>query len=148
MEATTVAANLLSAAGLQRFHILAPDDPLAKKFHADVVWLGTGIVGTLKILPPGQFRQIGDIPPLLISSDAKTCKGAFFSGSLPAEFEKPMGRAFTSCREGRAPITTYYMITERPKGGFYLFATISSEGEAPAKEIDTNIRSAVLTTIK
>jgi hypothetical protein len=136
---------MLSAAGLQNFYILPPDDAVAKGLYADAVWTAGGIVGTLKILPPGRFRQIGDIPPLLILSEARTCKGAFFSGSLPVDSAKPMGRAFTSCNDGKKPMTIYYVVTERPKGGFYLFATISFEGEQPAKETDSTIRSAVLT---
>jgi hypothetical protein len=143
-EATALAANLLSAAGITGFALLGPSDH--PEIKGDARWVQGGVLGTINIMlnvPPGEFRNI---PAYLIGNDAKACKGTFFSGALPDETAE-VGRVFTTCQVGGETSTAYYLAVPRRAGGAYLIATFSAGSEKPAKEADAQLRSVVFKTL-
>ena len=144
-EATALAANLLSAAGMTGFTLLGPSD--YPEFKGDARWVQGDVLGTINVIlnvPPGEFKNI---PAYLIGDGAKACKGTFFSGALPEE-AADIGRVFTTCQVGSDTSTSYYLVVPRRAGGAYLIATYSGGSEKPAKDIDAQLRSVVLKTIQ
>lgn len=139
-EATALAANLLSAAGIKGFELLGPSD--RPEIKGDARWLQGDVLGTINIMlnvPPGEFRNI---PAYLIGNAAKACKGTFFSGAVPDD-RVEIGRVFTTCQVGGETSTAYYLAVPRRAGGAYLIATFSSGSEKPAKDADALLRSVV-----
>ena len=152
-EATALAANILGQAGVIGFQILAPND-LPQGFHADAVWKAGSVIGTVSILEPDGQTKIDDVPGILIGGDAQSCRGKFFSGSLPdATDQSPIARVFTSCQTPKGTTSVYYIAVPRDQGGgFYLLAMMTanaeqSKAEPPteeqAKEMENSIRKAV-----
>jgi len=144
-EATALAANLLSAAGITGFTLLGPSD--RPEIKGDARWLQGDVLGTINInpnVPPGEFRNI---PAYLIGSGAKACRGTFFSGAIPDDAAQ-IGRVFTTCQVGSDTTTSYYLVVPRRAGGAYLIATISGGSEKPAKEVDAQLRSVVFKAIQ
>jgi hypothetical protein len=144
-EATMIAANLMSLSGLKGFRILSKEE--SSSIKADAVWRAGNALGTVRILPASATGSVKNFSGLLIGSDAKTCKGTFASGAIPAETDDSIVRVFTSCKTGDRTLTIYYLALARKQGGYYLFSTASSGSEQPAKEADASIRQAVLNAI-
>ncbi|MEO6842110.1 MAG: hypothetical protein ABI192_15255 [Bradyrhizobium sp.] len=149
-EATVIAANLLSQAGITGFRIAAPNE--FPELKADAVWAATNVMGTINVMPTVAVKDIDDIRSLMIGGDAKSCKGAFFSGSIPDDGKEQLIRIFTTCQEKDAPATIYYLAVPRKAGGIYILRTIAAAGvaaepEKRAKEADAGIRKAVFTAL-
>ena len=145
-EATAIAANLLSQAGIVGFRILpAGQDQLGHQ--ADVSWTAGNLSGALLVVQDKSLESPADTAPQLIAMAAKACKGAFMSGSLPEEAHGTQARVFTNCRTDKTIRTIYYLTMRRPRGGYYVFATAADGAEEPAKEADTNIRTAVFNVL-
>ncbi len=142
-EATAIVANLLSQAGVRGFQIIpAGQDEIGWK--ADVAWTAEKVSGALFILEDPQLRTPSDTTPVLIALMAKACKGTFFSGALPDEATGlQQARVFTNCQSANSALTVYFLTIARKRGGHYVFATTAAGVEAPAKEADASIRSAV-----
>jgi len=85
---------------------------------------------------------------VLIGGAAENCKGAFLSGTLPETSGKKGVRMFTSCEGEKGLITAYYLAVQRPKGGIYLFTTVSKAAQETVKQADEGLRRAVFQTIK
>ena len=114
-EAALTAANVLGAAGIDKFSFGSLED--AAKLKADAVWTAGALVGTIKIAENVKLDD-PQISSILIGEDAKSCsKGAFLSGSLPDSDGKEMLRIFTSCQQEKKNMTVYYLAVPRPKGG-------------------------------
>jgi hypothetical protein len=140
-EATTLAANLLSQAGIQGFVLLDKNElPTIK---ADAKWRAGNLFGTITVIPDLQPSQISDVPATLIAGDAKTCKGTFLSGAMQDEPKNSFARIFTTCNDGKDTTTVYYLAVPRKAGGAYIMTTATVGSEVPAKEADSNIRTAV-----
>jgi hypothetical protein len=145
-EATLTAANVLGAAGIEKFSIGSLEE--AAKVKADAIWTAGALLGTVKIAE-GVKLDNPEIPGTLIGDDAKHCsKGAFLSGSLPDSDGKEMLRIFTSCQQDKKTFTTYYLAVPRPKGGIYLFTTMSEESQEAVKEADSGLRAAVFKAVR
>jgi hypothetical protein len=142
-EAIALAANLLSAAGVQNFTLLDPS--YRPDIKGDARWIEGSTFGTLNVFPNATASDIRDLPAYLIGADAKTCSGTFFSGAIPDDGTGTLARVFTTCqkRDQNEPITIYYLAVPRKAGGAYVISTISFGSEKPAKETDTLLRSAV-----
>jgi hypothetical protein len=144
-EAAILGANILSEAGIN-----APLGPVetAVKVGADAVWAvpSNQLTGTIKIFDTINLND-PSIPSVLIGRDAKDCKGAFLSGSLPESDGKAILRIFTSCQEEKDSITVYYLAVPRPKGGIYLFTTMANNMQEAVKETDSDLRQAVFKVI-
>lgn len=141
-EALTLAANLLSLSGAQGFHLLAPTDMPEIKGHAR--WVDGNTFGTIHVLPTASATDLKNLSGYLIGEDAKTCKGAYFSGALPDEDKAIVTRVFTTCQaDNDKPFTTYYLAMPRKAGGAYVISTIAIGAEQPAKEKDSLLRAAV-----
>lgn len=136
-EAATFAANLLSQAGTVGFSLLGPD--VLDKLKVDAAWRTKNVLGTVNVAPGFAAQHV---PPIVIGAAAKSCKGTFFSGSLPDEGSMS-ARVFTTCQAGKDSLTVYYLSVPRRAGGIYLIAIASTVGEQPAKETDADIRKAV-----
>jgi hypothetical protein len=140
-EATALAANLLSAAGVQGFTLLNPAE--YPEIKGDARWIQGATFGTLNIYPKVTREELKNISAYLIGGDAKACKGTFFSGAIPDSAAAPFGRVFTTCQTGDNTLTSYYLAAPRKAGGAYVISTISLGPEKPAKEADSLLRSAV-----
>jgi hypothetical protein len=144
-EAAIIGANVLGAAGIKGFSFGSAED--ATKFKSDALWTSDTLVGTINIAE-GLKLDDPNVPSILIGEDAKNCKGAFLSGSLPESDGKAMLRIFTSCQEERKNLTVYYLAVPRPKGGIYFFSTMSSGSQEAVKEADTGLRTAVFKAVR
>jgi hypothetical protein len=141
IEAATLAANLLAQSGIRDFHIMTPNEMGALKVHA--AWRAGAVLGTVQVLSATNLK-LDEIPGKLIGGDAQTCKGKFFSGSLPdQQGGSPTARVFTTCETNGETLTIYYLGVSRPSGGYYVLATSAKGSEVPAKEADESLRSAV-----
>ena len=137
-EVTSLAANLLSEAGVKGFR-LTPDPSRA----TSVTWSSPGSRGALLVMIDPNVRRPSDLTPRLISIAAEKCKGKFMSGAMPEE--NGAARSFSSCQVGSAePSTGYYIALERRAGGHYVIMTWPTEGSGQLKESepDKDIRNA------
>jgi len=144
-EATVILANVLASAQLSGFSVEPAEE--AAKFKADALWTATDVIGMLKVAPGVQLND-PKLVSALIGSGAENCKGAFLSGSLPETSGRKSVRMFTSCEGEKGVITAYYLAVQRPKGGIYLFTTISEAAQDTVKRADEGLRRAVFQTIK
>jgi hypothetical protein len=140
-EATILAANLLSQAGIQGFVLL--DQNELPDLKADAKWRSGNLFGTITVIPDIQPSQINEVPSVLIGGAAKACKGTFLSGAVPDEPKNSFARIFTTCDDGKQATTVYYLAVPRKAGGAYIMTTAAVGSEVPAKEADSNIRTAV-----
>ena len=140
-EATAFAANLLSAAGVNKFKFLTPAE--YPTFHGDARWIDGSTVGTVDVIPQGTPEQLKDLAAFLIGRDAKSCKGAFLSGAMPAG-AGTLAHVFTTCRADGKPVVVYYLAVPRKGAGAYLISIASIGSDKPAKEADANFTAAVL----
>ena len=139
-EATILAANLLSQAGIQGFVLL--DQSELPDVKADAKWRSENLFGTITVVPDIQPSQISEVPSVLIGGAAKACKGTFLSGAIPDESKNSFARIFTTCNNGKDTTTVYYLAVPRKAGGAYIMTTAAVGSEVPAKEADSNIRTA------
>ena len=140
-EATILAANLLSQAGIQGFVLL--DQNELPDVKADAKWRSENLFGTITVVPDIQPSQINEVPSVLIGGAAKACKGTFLSGAIQDEPKNSFARIFTTCNNGKDTTTVYYLAVPRKAGGAYIMTTAAVGSEVPAKEADSNIRTAV-----
>ena len=54
-------------------------------------------------------------------------------------------RTFTKCGEDKDAVTVFYFIVPRKAGGHYLIGTGSLGSDEPARQIESDIRQAVVT---
>jgi hypothetical protein len=144
VEATTLAANLLSAAGVSGHRLLGPKEEPQLKGDARWIIPGEG-VGLVQVHPDMTREMQLSLGSVLIGEDAKSCKGAFMSATLPGDERMGSGRVFTTCDDGKTTLTSYYFTMPRRAGGAYLVATISYEERAApprSKEFDASFRHA------
>jgi hypothetical protein len=149
-EATAIAANLLSQAGISGFRIAAPGE--FPELKADAVWAAPDVIGTINIMPAAAPKDLDDIRSMVIGGEAKGCKGMFFSGSIPDDGKEQLIRVFTTCQEKEAQATIYTLAVPRKAGGIYVLRTMTAAGaaaksEKPAKDADAGIRKAVFTAV-
>jgi hypothetical protein len=144
VEATTLAANLLSAAGITGYRLLGPKEEPGLKGDARWIMPGEGI-GVVQVRPDMTPEVQLSLGRVLIGEDARSCKGTFMSATLPADEKAGSGRVFTTCDDGKRILTSYYFTMPRRAGGAYVVATTSYEARAAAprsKEIDATFRHA------
>jgi hypothetical protein len=139
-EATVVAANLMSELRINGFKILRPEE-MPKGMTADAVWQSDAAMGSVTILRSG--TDAGAVPPIIISNDAKSCKKAFASGSLPPDTGSTVTRLFTRCGTGSDAFIGNYLILPRRAGGLYVIGTYTVGEEEASKALDAGIRQAV-----
>lgn len=139
-EATVLAANLISQLGISGFKILRPDE-MPEGWKPDAMWRSDSSIGTVTVLPSAS--DSGEISPVIIAQDAKGCKRAFASGSLPAESGSPITRLFTRCGVGKDAFVGFYALVPRQAGGQYVIGTFSIGEEEAAKALDSGIRQAI-----
>jgi hypothetical protein len=145
-EATVIAANLLSQAGVTGFRIATADE--LPELKADAVWVAADIIGTINVFPTIATKDLDEVRSIIIGGDAKTCKGTFFSGSIPDDGkDNQLTRVFTTCQV-KETSTSYYLAVPRKAGGVYILRTMTTAGsEKPAKEADASIRKAVFSAV-
>jgi hypothetical protein len=150
VEATRFAANLLSAAGVTGYRLLGPKEEPGLKGDARWTIPGEGI-GLVQVYPDMTREMQVSLGNVLIAEDAKSCKGAFMSATLPGDEKLGSGRVFTTCDDGKTTLTSYYFTIPRQAGGAYLVATMSYEARAAtsrSKEIDATFRHAAYGTME
>jgi len=143
-EITSLAANLLSEAGVTGFRI----NP-SKDSKTSVSWTAPNGSGVLMVVLDQRVKQPSDLTPRLISIAAEKCKGKFVSGAMPEE--KGAARVFSSCQVGTGePHTAYYSTIRRSAGGHYVIMTVPpvAAATAPADEPDKHIREAAYRVLK
>jgi hypothetical protein len=149
-EATVIAANLLSQAGISGFRIAAPDE--FPELKADAVWAAPDVMGTINIMAGAAPKDVDNIRAMVIGSEARGCKGIFFSGSIPDDGKEQLIRVFTTCQDKEAQATIYTLAVPRKAGGVYILRTMTAAGaaaksEKPVKDADAGIRKAVFTAV-
>ena len=149
-EATVIAANLLSQAGISGFRIATPDE--FPELKADAVWAAPDVMGTINIMAGAAPKDLDNIRSMVIGSEARGCKGIFFSGSIPDDGKEQLIRVFTTCQEKEAQAAIYTLAVPRKAGGIYILRTMTAAGaaaksEKPAKDADAGIRKAVFTAV-
>jgi hypothetical protein len=149
-EATVIAANLLSHAGISGFRIATPGE--FPELKADAVWAAPDVMGTINIMPAAATKDLDDIRSMVIGGEARGCKGMFFSGSIPDDGKEQLIRVFTTCQEKEASATIYTLAVPRKAGAIYVLRTMTAAGaaaksEKPAKDADAGIRKAVFTAV-
>lgn len=147
-EATVIAANLLSQAGISGFRLVTISE--LPSIKADAAWVAGDVVGTINVLPKLDSQDLDEAKGILIGGDAKSCKGTFFSGSVADDDEDnaSLTRVFTTCQGKNDPTTSYYLAVPRKAGGMYILRTMTTaKSEKPAKEADASIRKAVFNAI-
>jgi hypothetical protein len=138
-EATVLAANLLSELGTPGFKILQPDE-MPAGWKSDAMWRSDAGLGTVDVLP--KVADPAEMSAVIISGDAKSCKKAFASGSLPAG-EGSLTRLFTRCGAGKDALVGIYLVVPRRAGGIYVVGTFSLGEEDAGKALDASIRQAI-----
>jgi hypothetical protein len=146
-EATVIAANLLSQAGVTGFRIATADE--LPEPRADAVWVAAGVTGTINVFPTIPIKDLDEVRSTIIGGTAKTCKGTFFSGSIPDDDkDNRLTRVFTTCQIKEMSVTSYYLAVPRKAGGIYVLRTMTVAGsEKPAKEADASIRKVVFSAV-
>lgn len=148
-EAAVIAANLLSQAGISGFRLATSGE--LPEIKADAIWVAQDAIGSINVMPSVQSKDLDEVRSIIIGSDAKACKGTFFSGSIADDGDQSnqqLTRVFTTCQVKDLPVTNYYMAVPRKAGEMYFIRTMSSGlSEKPAKEADGNIRKAVFTAL-
>ena len=134
-EATALLANILGRAGIAGYRVLELDE----SYKHDAYWVAGRLFGGIDII-------LDKTPELIsastISDDARTCKGKFAPGSIPAS-ESGWFRLFTQCNMGDKVGTAFAVIVPRNSGGYYMIATGSVESDEAARQKDADIRQAV-----
>lgn len=149
LEATKVIANILAQGQMSEFHILTASELNDARIpdevrNADVSWIGPGVIGVLNVIPRGVMSDLDAIASAMIGSDAKACKGAFASGSVPDGNAGAIRRVYVACRRNEGEeFYIYYTIVARTDGSFYNIGHISRGGSEPARKAEENIRQAV-----
>lgn len=148
-EVTSLAANLLSEAGVRGFRF---DPPSQGRSKSDVSWTAPGMSGALLVLLDPAIKRPSDATPRLIALAAERCKGKFASGAMPEE--SGAARVFSSCQTGTAePTMGFYLTIPRAAGGHYVLLTFpqtASASLAPAspQEPDKDVRAAAYRVLK
>lgn len=147
-EVTSLAANLLSQAGVKGFRIATPKPGDSK---TTVTWNAPGMNGALLVLLDPAVKRPADATPKLVAISAEKCKGKFISGAMPEE--NGAARVFSSCQIGTAePRMSYYLTMPRAAGGHYVLATFplptaGAQSAAP-QEHDKDIRNAAYQVLR
>jgi hypothetical protein len=136
-EAVSLAANMLGSAGVSGFRILDAETDSAH----DATWIAENMFGLIRIEPKDKPELIS---ATTIAVDAAGCKSKFASGSMPAD-KNGEWRTFTKCGEDKDAVTVFYFIVPRKAGGHYLIGTGSLGSDEPARQIESDIRQAVVT---
>lgn len=144
-EITSLAANLLSEAGVSGFRLSTGDN------KTSVSWSSPGGNGVLLVmLESAEVKRPSDLTPKLISIAAEKCKGKFLSGAMPEE--NGAARSFSSCQIGTGePTTGYYITVPRSAGGHYVIMTWPTAGtslKSPQQEPDQDIRNAAYKVLR
>jgi hypothetical protein len=118
------------------------------ELKADAVWVAADVIGTINVFPTIATKDLDEVRSIIIGGDAKTCKGTFFSGSIPDDGkDNQLTRVFTTCQV-KETSTSYYLAVPRKAGGVYILRTMTTAGpEKPAKEADASIRKAVFSAV-
>jgi len=128
-EATTLAANLLSAVGIEGFRIV---DELPRNFAFKVAWKAPGLLGGIAIK---KTVAPDTIVPALTAASAKRCEGEFASMKLPFTGTGTGASLKTACVDASGKSeTTIYIVLPRPKGGTYVVVLIDVADGLPSGE--------------
>ncbi|KAB2919950.1 MAG: hypothetical protein F9K29_03585 [Hyphomicrobiaceae bacterium] len=147
-EAAVVVANVLSAAGLPGFRVLTYDETPADLRLHHAVWVSQNLAGSLRIFPRDAAKNVEELASYVMARDAQDCKGVFASGRYPTSPETGAARLMTGCSSTNAPVDISYTIAPRAKGGFYLFATMGTGGNAePVKDAGVKLHEAALKSV-
>ncbi len=146
-EAMSLAANLLSEAGVSGFRFASPSpEDIAQ---GTVRWSAPTMDGALIVVMDPAIKRPADQMPKLIELMARECKGKFASGSIPEE--GGAARAFTSCQVGTADAAVgYYLAMPRSAGGHFVLMTFPRAAATAdrAPEPDKDIRTAAYRILK
>jgi hypothetical protein len=144
-EVTSLAANLLSEAGVRGFKIA----PNAENLNS-VVWTSPGGNGALAVELDPNLKRPSDFTPRLIGWAASKCKGQFISGAMPEE--NGAARAFSSCQIGTGePLSGYYVTLPRGRGGHYVLMVWPRESlasQSNGQEPDKDVRNAAYRVLR
>jgi hypothetical protein len=143
-EAAILAANVLSASGIQGFRILPRDQVPAEAARFDAVWVADGgLIGTVHIVTGRGASSVDEVVASLTALDSKGCRGAFSSGRYPTD-ETGVGRLVTLCSGVSAPEVQYTVVRRRAGGFFVLGVTGQETGANAVLEAGTRVYDVAL----
>jgi hypothetical protein len=107
------------------------------------MWKSDAGLGAVNVHPDASAT---DVPAALIGIDAKSCKKAFASGSLPAEVEGQVAitRLFTRCGTDVDAFLSSYFVVPRNAGGVYVIGLFGSGDSQGQTALDPGFRKAVV----
>lgn len=130
VEASTFAANLLSAAGVSGFQMIEEVPGELKVFHA--IFVAPGMVGGLVV---GPDYDVSSATSELLSSASSGCAGRFASVRIPMDADG--SHIQTICETStRGKEETSYFVIRRGKGGVYGFMVMPTRGQTPEDPSD------------
>lgn len=133
LEATTMLADLLSAARIPRFHFLEPEQVPSDLAGYDAVWIAPDIVGVGRIVASGPDVSPEKVERSTTAANARACGGTFIFGATPGTDEPSVvTRFFTECETGSDVSVANYLVLPRPLGGNYVLAVMSVGGARDA----------------
>jgi hypothetical protein len=144
-EASILAANVLSSAGVTRFKIMSRDEIPADLDRYDAVWSAdAAILGTITIVTLDVASTRDRIAAALIANASQVCKGRFASAR---EDVSPTGgiHLLIGCDYNAQTTQASYAIMPRTKGGYYVFA-VFGDGNAreAARQIDGQLYNSAV----
>jgi hypothetical protein len=140
-EATALAANIVSELGITGFKFLPPEQT-----PADAAWIADNAVGAVTVLP--KVTDASEFGSVVIGRDAKECKTAYASGSMPGEGEGNLARLFTRCGVGKEAFISYYLVVPRKASGVYLIGIYGYEQNEKVSTMEAGIRSAAFRVLQ
>ena len=141
-EAIATLANTLSAAGVQNYSILSPQETKQKYPDKDVVWIAPGIAGWLNVVAQDdRSKTIEDIASLIIAFRSTECRGKFASTRLDGTAK--FARILTACSDENGDSELYQIVSLREGGGYYALGFFA----LPNKGIDSQTPENVTATL-
>ena len=136
-QAISLAANLLSQAGLSGYRILDRSEfETTTLKNYDVVWMSDRTFGALQVFAPGHASSAQMLSDAVTYNESQLCKDGFFSGrrTTPDETLKGAVRLYIGCA-ATGDIRVYHTIVPRNNGGYFLF----SHAALPPKVENSNV---------
>jgi len=148
-EASGIAADLLSFAGIRDARVLANNEtPGDVTAHA--IWRTGHVTGAVSIVPAAKSAGLRALAAELVRYGSAKCPGRFFVAAMPDEIERvPVLRLFTSCQAEPATSSVHYTLAVRATGGIYVLSAMIDRVEyigatqGSAEDLDGKIRTVL-----
>jgi hypothetical protein len=152
IEALKMATNFLLRAEIRDAKLLDRREVPISFASYNATWRSDDLIGGVKILPVDPSMKGIDVAAMVVSEDAKDCRGKFASGRVSELVDSDVVfRGFSTCEDSSGLRTSQYFIVPRRSSGFALFS-VSTNGKIRDTKIGqeeqlTSFRRAALVSI-